>query len=343
MEFSGQEKGWEKFRTLTETDKNLTSVWEKSNSGITDTYGKWSHYMNKILHICFRKRRVRNKPRPCNREIRSLLKDKQNLKKNVSLIPEGREKLVLLEQLNKLSKRIKCKIGVFHFNLMSRNLDKNGKMSRQKFWKVKKKLFPRLNVPHAVIDNSGNEVTDPFNIKTLYQSEFEYCLRKRNIKAKLKEHESAVNELCNTRPENARCNTSSNYQVEEVQTAIKELKLGKSADPTGLIREAFIRGGSGLVHSITAVFNAFKKNFDVPSQWDDSLITTMFKKKGSWKKLDNYQGIFIVTILQLIYEKVLKNRISGVRQKNMSKFQNGGVKGKSVTDNLFILKGIIDH
>ena len=23
-------KGWEKFRTLTETDKNLTSVWEKS-------------------------------------------------------------------------------------------------------------------------------------------------------------------------------------------------------------------------------------------------------------------------------------------------------------------------
>ena len=27
----------------------------------------------------------------------------------------------------------------------------------------------------------------------------------------------------------------------------------------------------------------------------------------------------------------------------MSKFQNGGVKGKSVTDNLFILKGIIDH
>ena len=226
---------------------------------------------------------------------------------------------------------------------MSRNLDKNGKMSQQTFWKVKKKLFPRLNVPHAVIDNYGNEVTDPFNIKTLYQSEFECCLRKRNIKVKLKEHESAVNELCNMRLENARCNTSSNYQGEEVQTAIKELKLGKSVDPTGLIREVFIRGGSGLVHSITTMFNAFKKNFDVLSQWDDILITTMFKKKDSWKKLDNYRGILIVTILQLIYEKVLKNRISGVLQINMSKFQNDGVKGKSVTDNLFILKGIIDN
>ena len=55
--------------------------------------------------------------------------------------------------------------------------DKNGKMSQQNLWKIRKKLFPRLNVPHAVIDNYGNEVTDPFNIKTLYQSEFECYLK----------------------------------------------------------------------------------------------------------------------------------------------------------------------
>ena len=140
MEFSGQ-KGWEKFRTLTETDKNLTSVWGKSNSGITHTYGKWSSYLNKIQHICFRKRKVRNKPHPYNREIRGLLKDKQNLKTDVSLLPEGRETLVLLEQLDKLSKHIKCKIGVFHFNLLSRNLDKNGKCHSKSFGKLRKNYF----------------------------------------------------------------------------------------------------------------------------------------------------------------------------------------------------------
>ena len=48
-------------------------------------------------------------------------------------------------------------------------------------------------------------------------------------------------------------------------------------------------------------------------------------------------------ILQLIYEKVLKNRIAGVLEENMSKFQNGGAKRKSVTDNLFTLKRVIDH
>ena len=58
----------------------------------------------------------------------------------------------------------------------------------------------------------------------------------------MKEHESAVNELCNTRLENARCNTSSNYQVEEVQTAIKELKLGKSVAQQGLSGKFLFEG-----------------------------------------------------------------------------------------------------
>ena len=36
-------------------------------------------------------------------------------------------------------------------------------------------------------------------------------------------------------------------------------------------------------------------------------------------------------------------RIAGVLEENMSKFHSGGTKGKSVTDNLFILRGVIDH
>ena len=63
------------------------------------------------------------------------------------------------------------------------------------------------------------------------------------------------------------------------------------------------------------MFNVFKKNFDVLSQWDDILITTMLKNKGSWKKLDNYRGIFIVTILQLIYESVNKQNIKCTLEK----------------------------
>ena len=39
----------------------------------------------------------------------------------------------------------------------------------------------------------------------------------------------------------------------------------------------------------------------------------------------------------------MKNRISDTLQQNISKFQNGGMKGKGVVDNLFILRDIINH
>ena len=32
-----------------------------------------------------------------------------------------------------------------------------------------------------------------------------------------------------------------------------------------------------------------------------------------------------------------------ILERNMSKFQTGGVKGKGVVDNLFMLRGLIDH
>ena len=39
----------------------------------------------------------------------------------------------------------------------------------------------------------------------------------------------------------------------------------------------------------------------------------------------------------------MKNRISDTLQQNISKFQNGGMKGKGAVDNLFILRSIINH
>ena len=67
------------------------------------------------------------------------------------------------------------------------------------------------------------------------------------------------------------------------------------------------------------------------------------KKNGSLSKLESYRGIFLVPILSLILEKLLKNRMQSTLENNMSKFQTRGAKGKGVFDDLFILRGLIDH
>ena len=70
---------------------------------------------------------------------------------------------------------------------------------------------------------------------------------------------------------------------------------------------------------------------------------SQLSRKRSFKKLKNYRGIFLVPILSIIFEKLLKNRINKLLQQNISKFQNGGMKGKGVVDSLFILRAMVNH
>ena len=114
-------------------------------------------------------------------------------------------------------------------------------------------------------------------------------------------------------------------------------------DPTGLIREVFKNAGDGLLFSILAMTNSIKSSKVFPQNWSELWIKTLKKKKGSFKSLKNYRGIFIVPIISIIFEKLLKNRITPILKQNMSNFQNGGSKGKGVIDNLFLLRALIDH
>ena len=61
------------------------------------------------------------------------------------------------------------------------------------------------------------------------------------------------------------------------------------------------------------------------------------------KKLNSYREIFLVPIMSLIFEKLIKNRIIHTLKQHMTSFQTGSVKGKGVVDNLFLLRGAIDH
>ena len=89
--------------------------------------------------------------------------------------------------------------------------------------------------------------------------------------------------------------------------------------------------------------NTIKTSKNLPSDWSKIWIRTLKQKKGTFRKLDNYRGIFLVPILSIIFEKLLKKKISDTLQQNISKFQNGGMKGKGVVDNLFILRGVINR
>ena len=68
------------------------------------------------------------------------------------------------------------------------------------------------------------------------------------------------------------------------------------------------------------------------------------RKKGSFINLKSHKEVFIVPIISIVFEKLFKNRITPIILKqSMSNFQNSGSKGKSVENNLLLLRALSDH
>ena len=125
--------------------------------------------------------------------------------------------------------------------------------------KLKKVLAPKsISIPHSIIDGFGNEITDQANIRNEYKTEFTHRLRTRVIDDQLKVHEIMQNQLCKLRLVKRRTRAGPDFTVEDADQAIRELKNGKSVDPTGLVRELFKKGGKGLSQSIQMMMNTIK-------------------------------------------------------------------------------------
>ena len=333
--------GWEKFGKLTEPSTILSDMWQVGHH-TEISYQKWQNNLNGMLHLCFKKKRVRCTEGIYNKEIGQFIKERKLLKKQLTNSILKHKKL--MKKIKKYDKLIDHKISEFNTNFIKRSAGKTGTIDKQSFWKLKKILAPRnKEIPHSISVRHDSLLTDSTTIKNEYRTEFQYRLRKREIRSDLKWYESFQNRLCQLRIKACKSSVSPNFSLGEVKQAVGELKSSRSADPTGMVREIFKKCGDGLLYSLVEMVNTIKSSKTFPSDWNKIWIRTLNKKKGTFKKLDNYRGIFLVPVLIIIFEKLLKNRISDTLQQNISKFQNGSMKGKGVVDNLFILRGTINH
>ena len=72
-------------------------------------------------------------------------------------------------------------------------------------------------------------------------TELSFSTDLREIRSDLKWYESFQNRLCQLRNKACKCSISPNFSLDEVMQAVGELKLGRSADPTGMVREIFLK------------------------------------------------------------------------------------------------------
>ena len=132
--------------------------------------------------------------------------------------------------------------------------------------------------------------------------------------------------------------------MNDLEFVLKGLKNNKCIDPVGMINEIFKNGciGQDLKEALLLLFNGIKDTQVIPPIMTLANITTIFKNKGSRLDLENDRGIFILTVMKKILDRLIYVKKYDDIDRNMTDSNIGARKQRSIRDHLMIIHGIIN-
>ena len=221
----------------------------------------------------------------------------------------------------------------------------DGKFSQIGFWKLKKKFCPQApDPPMAKRNESGILVTSPNLLKTLYLQTYQHRLRQRDMKPELRDVYFLKNELWRSRLDELINEKSDPWDLGQLDKVLKSLKNNKTKDPLGMINEIFKPGiiGADLKKALIDLFKGVKENSTLPDYMLLENISSIYKSRGSRFEMENERGIFILTVLKKILDKLMYfDNIDDI-DANMSDSNIGGRKERNIKNHLFMIHGIIN-
>ena len=124
--------------------------------------------------------------------------------------------------------------------------------------------------------------------------------------------------------------------VDMVLLAIKCMKIGKAAGPSGVMTEMLKASGIKGAQMIADLANSIIATGHIPTEWEESTIINLYKGKGDAMERSNYRGLklldHVMKVLERVFEKVIREKIS------IDDMQFGFMPGKGTSDAIFILR-----
>ena len=132
-------------------------------------------------------------------------------------------------------------------------------------------------------------------------------------------------------------------EEEEYKKMKKDLKKKKAPDQQEWRYEWIECAGKDLEESLQEMLNKILETKIQPKEWKEMRIKSIAKDSKKKMEIESRRGLFLTNIISKCMEKVLLNRRKEEIEAQITAFQSGGIKGRSISDNLFILNTVIDE
>ena len=220
-------------------------------------------------------------------------------------------------------------------------LEEAGGVKSNEFWRMKQKIQLREeNISHRVI-RDGNEYNTRDEIQEAYRQHYSGILKTRQIVPKYQIIQETIDKKFEEYMEIAKSQCHDVIRVKETEDILKNLKNNKAPGLDEITNEILKKGGNDIAESLTAMFNKILNKNKWPGEWKKVKIKSIYKNKGSKEDLNNQRGIFLTSIVQKVFERIILNRQYQKIDNSMSEFQNGARKQRSSSEHLYITRAII--
>ena len=162
------------------------------------------------------------------------------------------------------------------------------------------------------------------------------------IKDSLRNFKTKREQICDDIIELVGLNKEPDFTSDELDKVLNSLKQGKAHGPDRRPAEIYKHGGKRFRDLLLNIINMIKRTHVIPTQWEEMMITTIYKGKGTQKDLVNQRGIFLTQVICKIWERLIKLR-TGEATAKINKRQAGSTTGKCPADQLFLLRSCISH
>ena len=152
----------------------------------------------------------------------------------------------------------------------------------------------------------------------------------------------AKEDLCERRLKLAASNKTPPWTMKQLDVVLKYLKGNKSRDPFGYANNIFQYkvAGEDLKQAILKLCNRIKSEQHFPEALEKCDITAIYKNKGERNNFNSYRGIFRVTIIRAILDRLIYNDEYETIDEALSDSNVGARKGRNIRDNVFVLNAV---
>ena len=129
----------------------------------------------------------------------------------------------------------------------------------------------------------------------------------------------------------------------ELFQALNDMAKEKAPGLDGLTVEFYLTFWHVIKNDFVDLVNYCYKKGSLPNSMNKALIRLIFKNKGERCQLKNWRPISLLNVDYKIISKVLTKRLRKLMPNLINEDQTCGVNGRSIQDNLMVLRYVIDY